>query len=1154
LVVRDLRIRVLFYAGLFFRALLLSIRGYRSGFFLMVLGLILGSANQLQAQVAPAVTSQPLALQARYDTPFSLSVVASGTPPLAYQWFRDDEPISGATSASFSRSTAALVDAGSYRVIVSNSVGSVVSNGALVSVIEVPPAIVVAPSGLDVSDGDGLSLTAAAAGSPPLAYRWFRDGFELSGATGTSLRLEEVGIQDAGQYTVAVTNPYGAATSLPARVTVAVAPKIQTSPFRLDVSRGNPAEFSVSAAGDGSLRYQWFKDGIQIPGATNSTFRIASAQVADAGLYSVEVGNRGGWTSTRPVGTFGVGFSHALYIQQDISSNSLSDGVLLAAGRNNYGQLGVEGIPYAELPVVVASQVKSVSAGIDHSLFIRADGSLWAMGWNVNGQLGDGTTTNRTLPVRVARPVASAAAGMYHSLYVRPDGTLWGMGANYFGQLGDGTTTDRLRPVRIADGVDRAWTWGNASIFIKRDGSCWYMGRFTSGLPQVTPKQVIERLTVDSLVTDVPIKAISAQVVGGSSAYALWVRPDGSLVGSSDDGLASIVVNDPKKLNVVMISRAYLGGYNWLMRDGTMNEGLITADPNPVHAIAGTHETFFFLQRNRNLWGLGLNDYGQLGIGNRLRQSSATKVAEGVLVEGAQLSVASVLTPQSILFGVIPERNFGSAPFSLSAASTSGLPVVFEVVSGPAVVSGSMLTITGAGVVTVRASQPGNLDFLAAAPVQRTFSAGRATPVIVWPPPLAVGAGAILANAQLNATSSVAGTFSYSPAAGTVLQSGLQTLSVTFTPNDAVNYQQVTQSVVISVNPPPPQINGPAVVSATVGKPFSYQISASGNPILFAASGLPAGLELDVVTGLISGVPQTQGKLLVSLTASNPGGTSSAFALDLTIAERPPGPVIIQASSNVTIPSGERTQLKVSATGASPLTYQWYTGSSGGTSSPVAGATSPTFTTPTLAATTSYWVRITDANGGVTNSPTVTVTVSATSPLTVTQQVLGTSYVQGGGVIVTNTITYTGTAPSRIDWSTLLPAGWKYLGSGGSEGGARPAYESGDLLEWSWTTVPASPIKFTYMVSVPAGTTGDQVIASLVTSQAAGTSYQTMAKPDPLVVRSASLHSADTNRDGRIGLLELTRVIELYNYRSGTSRTGQYHVQEGTEDGFAPGP
>ena len=99
-------------------------------------------------------------------------------------------------------------------------------------------------------------------------------------------------------------------------------------------------------------------------------------------------------------------------------------------------------------------------------------------------------------------------------------------------------------------------------------------------------------------------------------------------------------------------------------------------------------------------------------------------------------------------------------------------------------------------------------------------------------------------------------------------------------------------------------------------------------------------------------------------------------------------------------------------------------------------------------------MRITDGNGAVTNSPTVTVTVSATSPLNVTQQIVGSEYVDGGGVIVANTITYFGTAPSRIEWSTLLPAGWKYLGSGGSEGGGRPTHRNADLIEWSWTTVP----------------------------------------------------------------------------------------------------
>jgi hypothetical protein len=54
---------------------------------------------------------------------------------------------------------------------------------------------------------------------------------------------------------------------------------------------------------------------------------------------------------------------------------------------------------------------------------------------------------------------------------------------------------------------------------------------------------------------------------------------------------------------------------------------------------------------------------------------------------------------------------------------------------------------------------------------------------------------------------------------------------------------------------------------------------------------------------------------------------------------------------------------------------------------------------------------------------------------------------------------------------------------------------------------------------------------------------------------SAGYHSADSNNDGRISLLELTRVIEIYNYRSNSGiRTGEYHPQIGTEDGFAPAP
>ncbi|WP_221031769.1 beta strand repeat-containing protein [Actomonas aquatica] len=49
-------------------------------------------------------------------------------------------------------------------------------------------------------------------------------------------------------------------------------------------------------------------------------------------------------------------------------------------------------------------------------------------------------------------------------------------------------------------------------------------------------------------------------------------------------------------------------------------------------------------------------------------------------------------------------------------------------------------------------------------------------------------------------------------------------------------------------------------------------------------------------------------------------------------------------------------------------------------------------------------------------------------------------------------------------------------------------------------------------------------------------------------------HTADSNDDGQLSLLELTRIIELYNSRVGSTRTGEYHYNPNTEDGFAPGP
>ncbi|HHM21188.1 MAG TPA: PKD domain-containing protein, partial [Bacteroidetes bacterium] len=77
---------------------------------------------------------------------------------------------------------------------------------------------------------------------------------------------------------------------------------------------------------------------------------------------------------------------------------------------------------------------------------------------------------------------------------------------------------------------------------------------------------------------------------------------------------------------------------------------------------------------------------------------------------------------QAITFPAIPDKLTTDAPFTISASATSGLPVSFQVVSGPATISGNTVTLTGQpGAVTIRATQTGNTQWSAALPVERTF-------------------------------------------------------------------------------------------------------------------------------------------------------------------------------------------------------------------------------------------------------------------------------------------------------------------------------------------------------------------------------------------------------------------------------------------------
>jgi formylglycine-generating enzyme required for sulfatase activity len=138
-------------------------------------------------------------------------------------------------------------------------------------------------------------------------------------------------------------------------------------------------------------------------------------------------------------------------------------------------------------------------------------------------------------------------------------------------------------------------------------------------------------------------------------------------------------------------------------------------------------------------------------------------------------SIAVSVATQTIDFAAIADRTFNSASntLALSATASSGLSTVtYTVTSGPATVSGNTLTITGAGSVTVQASQAGNANY-GAASASRTFNVAKASQTIAFIPPASATFGNAPLGLSASATSGLPVTFSVASGPATLVENSL---------------------------------------------------------------------------------------------------------------------------------------------------------------------------------------------------------------------------------------------------------------------------------------------------------------------------------------------------------------------------------------------
>jgi hypothetical protein len=234
----------------------------------------------------PLIVQQPQSCAVADGAALYLSVWASGTGPLSYQWRNSSGNIVGATNPTYSLNPAHTNNSDGYFVVVTDLYGATTSAVATVTVYK-PVSITTQPASQVVPAGSKVSFSVVAWGFPAPSYQWTFWGTNLPGATSSTLTVTNAQLRNMGDYAVLVGNGYS--SQLSDTATLSMSPSATMPYLGATAVWGRSAVLSVGAIGTGDLWYQWYKDGVAIDGATAATLSFANIQLTNGGYYSVVV-------------------------------------------------------------------------------------------------------------------------------------------------------------------------------------------------------------------------------------------------------------------------------------------------------------------------------------------------------------------------------------------------------------------------------------------------------------------------------------------------------------------------------------------------------------------------------------------------------------------------------------------------------------------------------------------------------------------------------------------------------------------------------------------------------------------------------------------------------------------------------------------------
>jgi alpha-tubulin suppressor-like RCC1 family protein len=374
-------------------------------------------------------------------------------------------------------------------------------------------------------------------------------------------------------------------------------------------------------------------------------------------------------------------------------------GGIYAFGFNGHGGLGLGDTTARHTPTKITTlpgPATAVAAGTYHSLVLLENGNVYAFGWNGDGELGLGDTIDRWTPTKITTlpgPATAVAVGCTHSLILLQNGDVYAFGHNQDGQLGLGDTAKRLAPTKIttlpgpARGVV---TGGYHSLVLLENGDVYAFGHNAFGCLGLG--DTTKRLA-PTKITTLPGPA-SAVAAGGNRSFVLLQNGDVYSCGMSDSfgslGLGDTVDRwTPTKIttlpgpatavaagtyhSLVLLENGDVYAFGW-NRCGALGLGdtvdrwaptKITTLPGPATAAAAGTDHSLVLLENGDVYAFGLNQDGQLGLGDTAQRLTPMKITTHA---GAATALAAGSGHYSL---VICEGTAGLKPATPSGTSAT---------------------------------------------------------------------------------------------------------------------------------------------------------------------------------------------------------------------------------------------------------------------------------------------------------------------------------------------------------------------------------------------------------------------------------------------------------------------------------------------------